>query len=159
MATSENARNKRFREIPFNYALLKLVHHEVGNGLAVLSGYRHRLQRSILTPEQEVRPPPQDVWQDWKEHWLGYLQMMQGRETRMKNLLAQLRELSPGATDEPLCKNFVRTDLVVLLGRVIEQRVPLYSDYVLQAIMPVQPLFIICDPFWMGCFSNMSSTI
>jgi len=36
---------------------------------------------------------------------------------------------------------------VVLLGQVIEQRVPLYPAHTLQASMPAQPLFVMCDPF------------
>lgn len=149
MAASKSDLVKGIREAPINYALLKLIHHEVGNGLAVLSGYRRLLQRAISTQAQEAFPPTQDVWQYRNEQWLGYLQTMQDREMRLNNLLVQLRELSPGATDEPLCQNFVRTDLVVLLGRVIEQLVPLSADYIVQVTMPAQPLFIMCDPFWM----------
>ncbi|GHO76074.1 hypothetical protein KSD_38450 [Ktedonobacter sp. SOSP1-85] len=149
MSTNESDAVKYIREASISYPLLKLIHHEMGNGLAVLCGYRHRLQRAILEQEQEVLPSTRDVWQDRNEQWLGYLQKMQDREIRMKDLLVQLRELVPGARDEPLCKNFVRTDLVVLLGRVIEQRVPLYPDPILQAIMPTQSLFIMCEPFWL----------
>ncbi len=149
MATHESDLVKHIREAPINYALLKLIHHEVGNGLAVLCGYRHLLQHAISTQAQEPFPPTWDVWQDRNEHWLGYLQTMHGREMRLNNLLVQLRELSRGATDESLCQDFVRTDLVVLLGRVIEQRVLLSPDHILQASMPAQSLFIMCDPFWM----------
>ncbi|MBO0793548.1 MAG: HAMP domain-containing histidine kinase [Ktedonobacteraceae bacterium] len=140
---------KLVREAPINYALLKLIHHELGNGLAVLSGYRHLLQRAISRQAQEPFPPTQGVWQDRNERWSGYLQTMHGREMRLHDLLVQLRELSPGATDEPLCPNKVLTDLVVFLGQVIEQRVPLYPNGVLQVSMPAQSLFIMCDPFWM----------
>jgi signal transduction histidine kinase len=149
METRESDVLKRLGEAPINYALLKLIHHEVGNGLAVLSGYRHLLERAISAKEQEAFSPTRDAWQCRKEHWLGYLQTMHDREMRLNNLLAQLRGLSPGATGEPLCQNFVRTDLVVLLGRFTEQRVPLYPDHLLQASMPAQSLFIMCDPFWM----------
>lgn len=149
MEISESDLVKRIREAPINYALLKLIHHEVGNGLAVLSGYRHLLQHAISTQAQEAFPPTQEVWHSRSEQWLGYVQTMQDRERRLKNLLVQLRELSPGATDESLCQNFVRTDLVVLLGRVIEQRVPLSPGHLLHASMPAQSLFILCDRFWM----------
>ena len=149
MATRESDLVKRFREAPINYALLKLIHHELGNGLAVLSGYRQLLQRAISTQAQEAFPPTRDVWQYRNEQLLGYLQTMQGREMRLNNLLAQLRELSPGETGEPLSQNFVRTDLVVLLGQVIEQLAQLSPDHILQATMPDQSLFIMCDHFWM----------
>jgi hypothetical protein len=149
VATRESNLVKRVREAPINYALLKLIHHELGNGLAVLSGYRHLLQQEISKQAPEAFSPTRDVWLARKEHWLGYLQTMRGREMRLHTLLVQLRELSAGGTDEPLCRNVVRTDLVVLLGQVIEQRVPLYPAHILQASMPVQPLFVMCDPFWM----------
>jgi hypothetical protein len=147
MPTREDDVIKRVREAPINYALLKLIHHEVGNGLAVLSGYRYLLQHAISTQGQEPFPPSQDAWHERKEHWCRYLQTMHDRELRLQNLLVQLRELSPGATDQPLSQNVVRTDLVVLLGRVIEQRVPHYPDHILQASMPAHSLFIRCDPF------------
>ena len=149
MATNESDLVNRIREAPINYTLLKLIHHEVGNGLAVLSGYRHLLQRAISTQGQDLFSPTQDAQQGRHERWLDYLQTMQDREMRLNNLLAQLRALSLGATDVPLCQDFVRTDLVVLLGQVIEQRVPLCPDCVLHVSMPAQSLFIMCDPFWM----------
>ena len=149
MATSKSDLVKGIREAPINYALLKLIHHELGNGFAVLSGYRHLLQRAISKQAQEAFAPARDALQYRNEQWLGYLQTMHGREMRLNNLLVQLRELSPAATDEHLCQNFVRTDLVVLLGRVIEQRVLLSPDHILQTTMPAQSLFIMCDPFWM----------
>lgn len=150
MATRESNYVKRVTEAPVNYALLKLIHHELGNGLAVLAGYRHLLQREISQQAPEAFCPTRDVWLARKERWSGYLQTMRGREMRLHALLVQLRELSAGGTDEPLCRNIVRTDLVVLLGQVIEQRVPLYPAHRLQTSMPAQPLFVMCDPFWMG---------
>jgi len=149
MATSESDLVKRIREAPINYTLLKLLHHEFGNGLAVLSGYRQLLQRAISAQAQEAFLPTRDVWQERNERELGYVRTMQEREMRLHHLLVQLRALAPGATDEPLCQHFVRTDLVVLLRRVIEQRVPLCPDGVLHVSLPAQSLFILCDPFWM----------
>lgn len=149
MPISERDLVKRIREGPVNYALLKLIHHEVGNDLAVLSGYRQLLQHAILTQAQEAFPLTRDTWQDWNDHLLGYLQTMHDREMRLSNLLLQIRELSPDAKDEPLCQNFVQTDLVVLLKRIVEQRVLLCPDYIVQTNLPAQALFIKCDPFWM----------
>ncbi|WP_211221398.1 hypothetical protein [Ktedonobacter racemifer] len=146
---SESDVVKSVREAPINYPLLKLIHHEFGNGLAVLSGYRRLLQRAISARVQEAFPPTREVWQDRNECCLGYLRTMQDREMRLNDLLVQLRELSPRATDEPLCQNFVWIDLVSLLGPVIEQRAPLCPDGVLQVSMPAQSLFIMCDPFWL----------
>ena len=110
MATRESNLVKRVREAPINDALLKLIHHELGNGLAVLSGYRHLLQQEISKQAPEAFSPTRDVWLARKEHWLGYLQTMRGREMRLHTLLVQLRELWAGGTEEPLCRNVVRTD-------------------------------------------------
>ncbi|GHO51044.1 hypothetical protein [Ktedonospora formicarum] len=140
---------KSVKDAPINYALLKLIHHEVGNGLAVLSGYRHLLQRTISARAQETFPPTQEAWQDRNDCCLGYLQTMQDREKRLNDLLAQLRELAPEATDERLCQNKVRADLVAIFRQVIEQRIPLYPDGIVQVSIPTQPLFIMCDSFWL----------
>ncbi|GHO44111.1 hypothetical protein [Ktedonospora formicarum] len=155
MATNESDQVKRIRtatlnrEATINYALLKLIHHEFGNGLAVLSGYRYRLQHAISEQKQEASSPARDVRQDRDERWLGYLQTMQDREMRMKNLLFELRDVAPDARNELLCKHFIRTDLVVLLGLVIQQRISLCPDYIVQVNTPAQPLFVMCDPFWL----------
>lgn len=135
-------------ESPINVTLLKLVHHELGNGLAVLSGYRTLLQRAISAQEQEVSPPDQEVWHQRNEQLLGYLHIMQNRETLLNDFLTQLRELSPGVTYDRFCQNFVHSDLVVLLKHVIERLVPLYPDRTLHVHLPVQELSIMCDPFW-----------
>jgi signal transduction histidine kinase len=74
---------------------------------------------------------------------------MQDREMRLNRLLVQLREISPEAIDEPLCQNIIRTDLVVLLRQVIEQRVPLCPNSIFHVNMPARSLFVRCDPFWM----------
>lgn len=147
MGTRETA--KRFLEAPINYALLKLIHHEIGNGLAVISGYRHLLQRSISRQAREPFPPAREVWHEQNEQWLSYLQTIRSREERLNNLLAQLRELSLTVAREPLCQHKVVTDLAGLLGQIIEQRAPLCPDRAWQVNMPAQSLFIKCDPFWL----------
>lgn len=149
MVTSGGEAVERIRKAPINHGLIKLIQHELGNGLAVLSGYRQLLQRAISAPSQAASPLTQDGYRDRDERWSGYLRTMQDRETRLNRLLVQLRELSPETIDEPLCQNMVQTDLVVLLRQVIEQRIPLCSEYPLQVSMPAQPLFVRCDPFWM----------
>lgn len=149
MAIDESNLAKRISEGPINYALMKLINHELGNAQAVLSGYRHLLQRAISAQAQEAFPPAQDIWRHQNEQYSGYLRIMQERETLLQDFLAQLRALAAGVTSDRFCQHFVRADLVVLLRRVIEQLVPLYPDHFLQATMPVQSLFIMCGPFWM----------
>lgn len=148
MATGESNLVKRISESPINSTLLTLIHHELGNGLAVLSGYRHLLQREISLQAQETVPPEPNVWRHRNEQWLGYLHIMHDRETLLNDFLAQLRALWPVATYERLSQSFVRADLVVLLRKVIERLVPLYPDHTLRVHLSVQSLFIMCDPFW-----------
>jgi signal transduction histidine kinase len=161
MATDESNVVKRISESPINSTLLRQIHHELGNGLAVLSGYRHLLQREISLQAQETAPPEPDVWRHRNEQWLGYLHIMQDRETLLNDFLAQLRALSPVATYGRLSQSFVRADLVVLLRKIIERLGPLYPDHTLRVHLSVQSLFIMCDPFWIGLVLEhvMSHTI
>ncbi len=138
---------KRISEDPIDSILLKLIHHELGNGLAVLSGYRHLLQRAISLQAQETAPPEPDILRHRNEQWLSYLRIMHDRETLLNDYLAQLHALSLGATYERFCQRFVQADLVVVLRRIIERLVPLYPDRTLRVHMPIQALFIMCDPF------------
>lgn len=139
---------ERLNESPINATLLKLVHHELGNGLAVLSGYRALLQRAISAQEYEASPPGRETWYQRNEQWLSYLHIMQDREMLLNDFLSQLRDLSPGVTYEHFCQDFVRRDLVVLLKHVMERLAPLYPDRALQNHFPAQEFFIMCDPFW-----------
>ncbi len=148
MATDESNLVKRRSQSPINSTLLRQIHHELGNGLAVLSGYRHLLQREISLQAQETAPPEPDVWRHRNEQWLRYLHIMQDRETLLNDFLAQLRALWPVATYGRLSQSFVRADLVVLLRKVIERLGPLYPDHTLRVHLSVQSLFIMCDLFW-----------
>lgn len=141
---------KRINERPLNTTLLKLIHHEMGNGLAVLSGYRSLLQRAISAQAHADAPPDQEAWHHQNEQWLGYLRIMHGREKLLDDFLAQLRALSPGVSLERLCQNFVQEDLAVLLNYVIERLDPLYPDRTLRAHFPIQSLAFKCDPFWIS---------
>jgi len=143
---------KRISEGPVNSMLLEMIHHELGNGLAVLSGYRYLLQRAISLQAQETAPPEPDVWRHRNEQWSRYLHIMHGRETLMKDFLAHLHALSLSATYARFCQRFVEADLVAMLRRVIERHVPLYPDRTLRVNMPIQALFIMCDPFCIELF-------
>jgi len=147
MTKGESNLVKRKSKGPINSMLLKQIFHELGNGLAVLSGYRHLLQREISLQAQETAPPEPDVWRHRNEQWLSYLHLMQDRETLLQDFLARMRALSLGAIDERFCQRFVRADLVVVLRRIIERLVPLYPDHTLRVHMPIQALIILCDPF------------
>src|SRR2546426_7687782 len=147
MTKGESNVVKHISEGPINSALWKQIHHELGNGLAVLSGYRHLLQRAISLQAQEPAPPEPDVWRQRNEQWLSYLHIMHDRETLLHDFLARMRALSLGESYERFCQRFVRADLVVVLRRVIERLVPLYPDQTLRVHMPIQALFIMCDPF------------
>jgi signal transduction histidine kinase len=73
---------------------------------------------------------------------------MRHRETLLNDFLAQLRELSPMATKARFSQCFVRTDLVLLLRRIIERLAPLHRDHPMRTHLPVQPLYVMCDLFW-----------
>jgi signal transduction histidine kinase len=139
---------RRISDGPISSLLLEMILHEMGNGFAVISGYTHLLQRAVSTQAQAAFPPELDVWQQQNERWLFYLQTMRHREALMNDFLAQLRELSPMATKERFSQCFVRTDLVLLLGRIIERLAPLHQDRTMQIHLPVQPLYVMCDLLW-----------
>ncbi len=132
-----------------NYPLLEMVIHVMGNGLATISGYTQLLQRAISTQAQEAFSPERAVWQQHHERWLRYIQTMRQSETLLNDFLAQLREFSQEATKERFSQCVMRTDLVLLLKRIIERLAPLHQDRTMQTHLPVQPLYIMCDPLWM----------
>ena len=136
------------RDGPINSLLLEMILHEMGNGFAVISGYTQLLQRAVSRQAQAAFPPELDVWQQQHERCLGYLQIMQYRETLLNDFLAQLRELSPQATKERFSQCLARTDLVLLLKRIIDRLAPLHPDRTIQTHLPVQPLYVMCDLLW-----------
>ena len=140
---------RRISDGPISSLLLEMILHVMGNGFAVISGYTHLLQRAVSTQAQAAFPPELHVWQQQNERWLGYLQTMQHSETLLNDFLTQLRELSPRATKERFSQCFVRTDLVLLLRRIIERLAPLHRDRTMQTHLPVQPLYVMCDLLWM----------
>ena len=132
-----------------HYSLLEVVIHVMGNGLATISGYTQLLQRAISTQAQEAFSPEWEVWQQYNERWLRYVQTMRQSETLLNDFLSQLREFSQEATKERFSQCVMRTDLVLLLKRSIERLAPLHQDRTMQTHLPVQPLYIMCDPLWM----------
>ena len=133
---------------PISSLLLEMILHVMGNGFAIIWGYSQLLQREISTQAQAAFPPELDVWQQQDERWLSYLQTMRYSETLLDEFLAQLRELWPLATKERFGQCFVRTDLVLLLKRIIERLAPLHRDRTMQTHLPVQPLYTMCDLLW-----------
>lgn len=149
MVTGENQLAARRSESPINATLLKLIHHELGNGLAVLAGYRHLLQRAISLQASEQRAPEPDVWRRRNEQWLGYLQVMDERQTLLNDFLAQLRDLSSSAMPERLCQDFKQADLREMLAHLIARLAPLFPDKSLRVHLPPEAVLILCDPFWL----------
>jgi hypothetical protein len=74
-----------------HYSLLEVVIHVMGNGLATISGYTQLLQRAISTQAQEAFSPEWEVWQQYNERWLRYVQTMRQSETLLNDFLSQLR--------------------------------------------------------------------
>lgn len=149
MLAGEKDLLRSLNESPINYTLLKMIHHELGNGLAVLSGYRALLQRVITAQARETAPPGVEAWQRINTQCLSYLHVMQDREVLLNTFLAQLRALSSAPVIyERLCQEFVRKDLVKLLQKVLWRIAPLYPACSLHISLPKHPLFIRCDPYW-----------
>jgi len=148
MSETNSDMGRSIRDGPISSLLLEMILHVMGNGFAVIWGYTQLLQRAVSTQAQAAFPPELDVWQQQNERWVGYLQTMRHEETLLDDFLAQLRELWPVATKERFSQCFVRTDLVLLLRRVIERLAPLHQDRTMQTHLPVQPLYVMCDRFW-----------
>lgn len=145
--TNSNA-GRPLHDGPISSLLLEMILHVMGNGFAVIWGYTQLLQRTVSTQAQAAFPPELDIWQQQHERWLFYLQTMRHEETLLNDFLTQLREIWPVATKEGFSQCFVRTDLVLLLKRIIERLAPLHQDRTMQTHLPVQPLYVMCDQFW-----------
>lgn len=131
------------------YPLLDAIVHVMGNGLAAISGYTQLLQKAISAQAQFTLTPELDGWQRQNERWLAYLQIMHERGALLNDFLNQLRAFSQEATKEHFNKCSTRIDLVLLLRRVVECVAPLHQDRTIQLHLSAQPLYVMCDLFWM----------
>ncbi|GHO80959.1 hypothetical protein KSD_87300 [Ktedonobacter sp. SOSP1-85] len=131
-----------------DYSLLEIIHHIMGNGLAAVSEYTQLLERALLAQTQEEHLQLERGKQEINK-WLRYLQAMRIQETQLGEFLAQLRESPITSVEEKFSRDFVKTDLLLVLAQVIEHLVPFHKDRVVQTHLPEQPLYILCDLAWL----------
>lgn len=131
------------------YPLLDAIVHVMGNGLAAIAGYTQLLQKAVSNQAQSLLTPEQDGWQRQNERCLAYLQIIRERGTLLNDFLNQLRDFSREVRKEHFNQYLARIDLVLLLKRVVECVAPLHQDRTIQLHLPDQPLYVMCDLFWM----------
>lgn len=149
MPDRQNYSNKFATSNLAGYTVMEIIHHEMGNGLAVISGYTQLLLKSMACREKVFsRSDPEMVLHD-NQKWLSYLQVMKESEEDLNDFLMQLRNYSLYELKDSFGQNLVKTDFVSLSKRVIGRLAPLHKDRTLQIQLPLQPLYILCNPLWM----------
>jgi light-regulated signal transduction histidine kinase (bacteriophytochrome) len=131
-----------------NYSLVEIMHHMVGNELAVISGYTQLLLREVAAQEKETSLLDLERLAQRNEKRLSYLQAMKQSEEHLNNFLFQLRGCSLATTKRSFNEQLVKTDLVPLCKQIIEKLAPLYKDCPLQTQLPVQSLYVMCNHLW-----------
>lgn len=131
-----------------NYSLLEIIHHEVGNGLAVITGYTRLLQRTVPMSEQQCLPSEPEIEAQNREKEESYLQTISQRETQLNDFLTRIRDLSLYPADARFCQNMSKTDFTFLVRVIAERVMPLYKHQKVQIHLPAQPLYVKCDPLW-----------
>lgn len=131
-----------------NYSLLEIIHHEIGNGLAVITGYTRFLQRLEFAYEQQCFCLKQDKKAQFHEKREFYLHAISQRETQLNDFLANIRRLSLYPAHTRFCQNLTKTDLVLVLKRITDRILPLYKNQKVHILCPSEPLYILCDPPW-----------
>lgn len=133
-----------------NYSLAEIMHHMIGNGLAVISGYTQLLLRDMAAQEKEAAPLDVERLAQRDEKWMSYLRTMKQSEEELNHFLIQLRDCSLTTTKRSLNEHRVKIDLVPLCKQIIEKLAPLYKKRTLQTQLPVQPLYVRCNRLWIA---------
>ena len=131
-----------------NYSLLEIVHHEMGNGLAVVTGYTRLLQRLNVEQENQRSPGEADAGKQYREKRDDYLQTIAQRETQLNDFLAHIRGFSLYPPHARFHQNVSQVDLALLLQNVTHRLLPLHKNCNIQIYHPEQPLYVMCDPPW-----------
>src|SRR5690348_10787532 len=95
---------KTLKENIANYSLLEIMHHEVGNGLAAITGYTQLLYRATLPLGQ-----PDNSKREF------YFHAIKDREQRLNDFLTQVRSLARQAPSSRFLQTLVQTDLTSLI--------------------------------------------
>ena len=131
-----------------NYSLLEIVHHEMGNGLAVVTGYTQLLQRLDAEHENQILPEESVAGKQYREKRDGYLQVIAQREAQMNNFLAHIRRLSLYPPHTRFHQKMSKTDLMLLSQEVVNRLSPLHKQHKIQIHNPEKPLCAMCDSPW-----------
>lgn len=132
-----------------NYSLVDIVHHIVGNKLAVISGYTQLLLREGAAQGKETSLLDLEKVAQREEKRLSYLRTMKQSEEEMNHFLVQLRGCSLATAERSFHEHLVKTALVPFFKQCIENFTPLYTNRTLQIHLPGQPLYVLCNHFWM----------
>lgn len=132
-----------------NYSLVEIVHHIVGNKLAIISGYTQLLLREGTAQGKETSLLDLEKVAQREEKRLSYLRSMKQSEEEMNRFLVQLRGCSLATAEGSFHEHLVKTDLVSFFKQCIENLAPLYTSCTLQTHLPGQPLYVLCSHVWM----------
>lgn len=132
-----------------NYSLVEIVHHIVGNKLAVISGYTQLLLREGAAQGKETSLLDLEKLAQREEKRLSYLRTMKQSEEELNHFLVQLRGCSLATAERSFSEHLVKTDLVPFFKQCIENLAPLYKNRILQTHLPGQPLYVLCNHLWM----------
>ena len=132
-----------------NYTVLEIIHHEMGNGLAVISGYTQLLLKNMRSQEKELFQNNVEMAPYCNEKFLLYLQTMKDSEEYLNNFLAELRDCSLDEVKKSFRQGFVKINIVSLCKRIIKKLKPLHKDSPLEVSLPLHPLYVLCNPLWM----------
>jgi signal transduction histidine kinase len=140
--------NKLWASSLKNYSLAVLIHHMVGNELAIISGYTQLLLREEAMQEKDLYLLDSKELAQHHEKRASYLRIMKQSEEYLNNFLIQLRDCSLATTKRRFNECMERTDVVSLCRQIVEKLMPFYKDYPPQTLFPSQPLYVICNRIW-----------
>lgn len=132
-----------------NYSFTEIMHHVVGNKLAVIFGYTQLLLREAAAQGKEASLLDLGKLAQRNEKRLSYLRAMKQSEEELNTFLVELRGCSLAMAERSFHEHLVKTDLVPLCKQFIENLALLYKDRTLQIQLPVQPLYVLCNHLWM----------
>ncbi|GHO47101.1 hypothetical protein [Ktedonospora formicarum] len=128
---------KTLKENLTQYSLLEILHHEVGNGLAVISGYTQMLQRARFSSSSLE-----------SEASCAYLTKLEQRMVQLNEFLTHIRKFVFQPSDTRFCEKLITTDLAILVQQVFERLAPLYAEKPIEVHFPSQQLCVRCDVLW-----------
>lgn len=128
---------KVFKENIAKHTLFEIIHHEMGNGLAIIAGYTRFLQQlSTLSKEEK-----------YSDKYEFYVQTIAQREKQLDDFLSLVRELV-SKTSNQWCQQSSRMDMTSAVKLITDQLEPLFPNLEIRMEIPEYPLYILCDPLW-----------